>query len=69
MIHSKEISCIFTLSNKNKMKTQIVTPEIVEQLYFNFKNKQLFLTLFGTKKFYLVDKDFLNEMYNYLINN
>ena len=51
------------------MKIQIITPEIVEKLYFNFKNKQLFLTLFGTKKFYLVDKDFLNEMYNFLINN
>jgi hypothetical protein len=43
-----------------------VTPEQVQSLYENYNNKQHFLITFGTKKFYLVDTDFLKRMYDYL---
>jgi hypothetical protein len=44
-----------------------VTPEIVETLYKKLDNKQRFLTLFGTAKFYLVSTEFLNRIHEYLI--
>jgi hypothetical protein len=50
------------------MQETKVTPEIVEALYKQLNNKQLFLTLFGTTKFYLVTTDFLNRMYQFLIS-
>jgi predicted ATPase len=56
------------LSNKaiTIMTTKNVTPEQVQELYENYNNKQHFLITFGTKKFYLVDTDFLKRMYDYL---
>lgn len=44
-----------------------VTPEIVKELYLKMDNKQLFISVFGTTRFNLVDNDFLLRMYNYLI--
>lgn len=49
------------------MTNEIITPEKVQELYSKYYNKQHFLTLFGTKKFHLVDTDFLKRMYDYLI--
>lgn len=48
------------------MTTKEITPEIVKELYLKYNNKQHFLNVFGTKKFYLVDYDFLVKMHNYL---
>lgn len=44
-----------------------VTPEKVQELYNKLENKQLFISNFGTKRFYTVDAEYLNKMYNYLI--
>ena len=49
------------------MRTEIITPEIVQELYSKYDNKQHFLSLFGTKKFHLADEDFLKRMYLFLI--
>ena len=45
----------------------IPTAEKVQELYSKYDNKQHFLIIFGTKKFHLVDTDFLERMYNYLL--
>ena len=49
------------------MGNEIITPEKVQELYLKYDNKQHFLNVFGTKKFHLVDFDFLKRMYDYLI--
>jgi hypothetical protein len=49
------------------MSNQEITSEKVKELYLQYNNKQHFLNVFGTKKFHLVDIDFLTRMYNYLI--
>ena len=49
------------------MTNEIITPEKVQELYSKYDNKQHFLILFGTKKFHLVDVDFLKRMYDYLV--
>ena len=48
------------------MNNNQITPEVVKELYSKYNNKQHFLNVFGTKKFHLVDYDFLVKMHNYL---
>ena len=51
-----------------QMESKIeITPELVKNMYEKLDNKQHFLVVFGTKKFSLVDKDFLARMHDYLI--
>jgi hypothetical protein len=50
------------------MQQTNATPEIVEMLYKNYNNKHLFISLFGTTKFYLVSSEFLQRMHQFLIS-
>jgi hypothetical protein len=49
------------------MDDNAITAEKVKELYGKYNNKQHFLIVFGTKRFHLVDPEFLKKMYNYLI--
>lgn len=47
------------------MQTEI-TPEIVKDLYTNYKDKFFFISVFGTTKFHLVSQETLIRMYKFL---
>ena len=44
-----------------------ITPDIVSNLYKEYKNKSHFMNTFGTSKFKLVDAKQLEKMYHFLI--
>lgn len=46
-----------------------ITPELVKLMYDKLPNKQLFIAIFGTTKFYCVSENLLKEIYLYLIKN
>jgi hypothetical protein len=51
----------------DKREIEVITPEKVQELYLKYDNKQHFLIVFGTKKFHLVDADFLKRMHDFLV--
>jgi hypothetical protein len=51
----------------DKPEIEAITPEKVQELYSKYDNKQHFLIVFGTKKFHLVDPDFLKRMHDFLV--
>ena len=53
-------------TSSHKPITMEITPEIVENLYKDYHNKNHFISMFGTTKFRFVDEKRLVKMYQFL---